>query len=81
MKFYVDEYGTIDDAVTIPFCGTGKPLWLAAEQAAEYHHNQQGGWESTWPFTIVIIDDDLRELARYSVDREAVPHFNTKRVK
>jgi hypothetical protein len=78
MKYYIDDHETIEDAITIPgWDGTGSfsgLLW-AAEEAAEDHHNNHDGWESSWPLTFVILDDELNELGRFSVGREFVPQF------
>ena len=82
MKYYVDDHETIDDAITIPKCTEnefGAGLSWAAEMAAEDYHTNHDGWESTWPLTFVILNDELNELGRFSVDREAVPHFHASR--
>ena len=83
MKYYVDDHGTIEDAEMIPDCDcseTTAGLAWAAEYAAEDYHSNHDGWEATWPLTFVVLDDELNELGRFSVDREAVPQFHASKI-
>ena len=78
MKYYIDDYdGSPEDSYTVPKCVWGKDhLEYVAEEAAEDYHRNHDGWESEWPLVFVILDDDLTELGRFSVSREAVPQFH-----
>jgi hypothetical protein len=46
-----------------------------AEDAAQDYFDNHDGWESTWPLTFVILDEDLNELGSFVVEMEAVPQF------
>jgi hypothetical protein len=79
MKYYVSDYSGPEDAYELKTHWSGNSLF-AAEEAAEHFHDNHDGWESTWPLVFVLLDDDLNELGRFSVDREAVPHFIAMRI-
>lgn len=53
-----------------------------AEECAEDYHLNHDGWEDSWPVTITLYDDAEGEtaIAKYSVDREAVPHFYATKI-
>lgn len=45
-------------------------------QAAHDYFKEHDGYENRWPIVIVLFDvEDGEEVVRYSVDREAEPHF------
>ena len=83
MKYFIDDHETIEDAITIPGSegtdATSGLLW-AAEDAAEDHHTNHDGWECSWPLAFVILDDELNELGRFSVDREMLPQFHATKL-
>jgi len=76
MKFYIKDRGdSAYDAVDI---GDGNG-WhrhdsFTAEGAADIYHDNYGGWESSWPMTITLVDDNGTE-SDWDVDRESVPSF------
>lgn len=82
MKYYIEDYeGSPEDSYSLPNCKwDSKDLDYVAEDAAENYHSYHDGWESSWPLTFVILDDDLNELGRFSVDREAVPQFHASKI-
>lgn len=49
---------------------------VAQECADDYHHNHDG-WEcQSWPYTFALREsEDGPIVARFTVDREAVPSF------
>lgn len=50
-------------------------LYHVAEDAAQDYFDNHDGWESSWPLTFVILDEDFNELGQFVVDMEAVPSF------
>jgi len=72
--YYCAEDGSPDDAHLL--LTRLASLGAIAEAAAEDYHANHDGWESSWPITFVILDEARKELARFLVDREAVPQFN-----
>jgi hypothetical protein len=51
-----------------------------ARLAADDYHSEHDGWESSWPLTFALYEsEDGPEMARFEVDREAVPHFTAHR--
>lgn len=46
----------------------------AAEQYAEYFHNNRDGWENSWPIEFVVHDGRAFHLV--SVDRDYDPTFS-----
>lgn len=53
----------------------------AAETAASDYHHHHNGWESSWPLTFIIFDENRNELGRWMVEREARPVFCAERIK
>lgn len=49
---------------------------LVATDLAHYFHDQQDGWEASWPIELRIYRDGAF-VAGFSVDRESVPEFRT----
>ena len=82
MKYYIEDYDQgPEDAYKIHNCNWGidHPQY-AAEDAAEDYHGYHDGWESSWPLVFVMLDDELNELGRFSVDRESVPQFHASKI-
>jgi hypothetical protein len=52
---------------------TAYDLQDAAEEAADDYHSNHDGWEASWPQVICVEQDG--KTGRFSVDREARPHF------
>ena len=82
MNYYLPEHSeTVDDAMAIPM---SRHLWdnprLCAEMAAEHCNDERGGWEWKWPITIAVLNNELQEVGRFSVDREAVPQFHASKI-
>jgi len=46
-----------------------------AEDAAQDYFDNHDGWESTWPLTFIILDENLNELGQFVIEMEAVPQF------
>jgi hypothetical protein len=56
--------------------GTLRPLRDVAVDAAEDYHSNHDGWESVWPLDIFIYEsEEGPAIARFEVEREAVPQF------
>lgn len=64
----VDQFETSDD------------LEWAAEQYAEYYHDNRDGWESTWPLTFHVAKVDGTLLGSVEVEREIRAHFVSSKV-
>jgi|WetSurMetagenome_2_1015567.scaffolds.fasta_scaffold183234_3 hypothetical protein len=76
-KYFIEDYGeNPEDAYTLKTRWEKNNLDYVAEDAAQDYHDRHDGWESVWPLTIVILDEELNELGRFSVEREAVPQFH-----
>jgi hypothetical protein len=55
---------------------------MAAEDCADDYHSRHDGWESSWPLVFALYrEEDGPELARFDIDREAVPQFTAALVK
>jgi hypothetical protein len=56
-------------------------LEILARDCADDYHYHHDGLKSDWPLIIALFaTEDGPELARFSVDREAVPAFNATRI-
>lgn len=56
-------------------------LGYIAEDAAEDFYNNCDGWESEWPLTFIIWDNDGKEMGRYRVVIESAPLFTASEIK
>jgi hypothetical protein len=84
LRFWIEEQSeTVEDAhlFEVDQFSAEDDLCWAAEQYAEYYHDNRDGWESPWPITFSIASDEKVFLAKVSVDREARPHFHGTKVK
>lgn len=73
IKFWVPEDGeTEDDAVELHSLYADDLGW-AAEEAAEWYHDNCDGWEASWPKTFRLSNG--KECAEFVVDREYTPTF------
>ena len=81
MKYYIlDHCETAEDAENIRY---GDPKYFAhdsqtAALAAADHFNFGGGWESSWPLKIALIDEEGYETT-WDVGVEHEPSFNAVR--
>lgn len=77
MKYYRPEYGeSADDAVAFPTPVLGWPSVAEAAEAAADHYHAHGGWESTWPIRLAVLDDLGSLFGVCDVTRETVPEFS-----
>jgi hypothetical protein len=81
MKYYVADHMVPEDAYSFK-PSHDEPSWAkyAAEEAAEDYHSNHDGYEDDWPLTFVLLDDAGKELGRFMVDREAIPHFYAAKI-
>jgi hypothetical protein len=79
-KYFIDDHSGPEDAYSFGTRWDQRNLDYVAEDAAEDYHNRHDGWEDSWPLTFVILDEELNELGRFSVEREAVPQFSASRI-
>lgn len=76
MKFYIDEIEGPEEALPFPEKIDNRWDSFTVKELAAYFHDECGGWEwRGWPYTFVILDDDDKEVVRYSVEREVEPVF------
>ena len=79
MKYYIENVDEPTDARDFP--GVNKKLFdsdiaALACSAAEYGWAKHGLWElSSWPYTVVVLDEDGSEICRRSVRMEMMPEF------
>ena len=78
MKYYAPEHETTEDArefksAEYEHCST------VAEDAAEDFFYRHSGWESSWPLTIALVDEDGE--SRWEVERHMRPEFDARRLK
>jgi hypothetical protein len=57
------------------FKGDPEDLVFSAEEFSEIYHNEHDGWESGWPITWAISDENGTLLGRVIVERESIPTF------
>jgi hypothetical protein len=62
-KYEVDQFGDKDD------------LEWAAERFAEYYYDNYDGWESSWPITFSVANENGDLLGKIVVRIEPEPHF------
>lgn len=53
--------------------------WIAEDAADDYHSNHDG-WESHWPLTFRIWNDQGTLLGDYSVERDYDPVFHASKI-
>lgn len=75
MKYYVEEHSGPEDAFDYPKNLDDRWDRYTAQDLAQDYHNEHDGWESSWPLTFVLLDDDGTKKARYSIEREVEPVF------
>ena len=79
LKFWRPDWSeTVDDAHLFEIryvYNLPEELEGAAEEYAEYYHDNRDGWESSWPIIFNIADEDGKYLGSVEVDRETRPHF------
>lgn len=83
LHFWIpDNGGSFDDSdpFDVHMFGGKDDLEWAAEQYAEYYHDNRDGWESSWPILFSVSKPDGTFLGSISVDRESRTHF-TGRIK
>jgi hypothetical protein len=77
--FWIEDYsGTIEDADLheVKQFGDADDLQWAAEQYAEYYHDNRDGWEASWPLVFSVADENGKFLGKVSVERESRPEFH-----
>ncbi len=79
-KYFIDDQSGPEDAWTLKTRWDARNLDYVAEDAAEDYHSRHDGWEDSWPLTFVILDEELNELGRFSVERETVPQFHAEKI-
>ena len=81
-RIYEYQYGTCDTGSTPYYelrCIWGPDdLEYLAEEAAEDYFNNHDGWESSWPLTFTIFQDE-KKIGQIVVDMETVPRFHAHR--
>jgi hypothetical protein len=83
LKYYIAEYVTqpsdhdLIDIADDDNCGHDHET---AENAAENHFSHHDGWESSWPLTFVLVEDD-GSTSSWVVELESVPQFYARRKK
>lgn len=78
MRFFIRDHGeTEEDAREVPLSQTDTPILLdeVAEIAAQYHHDHECGWGSSWPLGFSIVSDD-GTIQDFEVGREEIPAFH-----
>jgi len=54
---------------------------MIASDCGEDYYSQHDGWENSWPLVISLhTDEGSPEVARFSVDMEAVPQFSSREI-
>lgn len=70
-----------DDAYEIESASDAEFADWIAEDAANDYHSEHDGWESHWPLTFRIWDDQGKLLGDYNVDRDYDPVFHASEVR
>ena len=87
MKYYVEDWreseeDAIDATEVLGLVGENigiddVELWI--QEIGEHIHNHRDGWESSWPLTVIVIDDAGASF-RINIDRQSVPAFEGEAV-
>lgn len=87
MRYFIEEYSgghadqpDDDDMYKLPDDDNCGHDYETAENAAEHFLRKHNGWESQWPLTFVLVEDDGSKSS-WTVDMESVPQFHASRKK
>jgi hypothetical protein len=78
LHFWIeDDDETFDDskAIEVDQLGLSDDVQWAAEQFAEWYHDNRDGWEACWPIIFSVGDESGKLLGKVEVDRELRSHF------
>lgn len=81
-RYYVPAQSeTAADARTFTTIWDEDAIDYVAESAASHEHTTRFARAREWPMTLVLLDEDNKELGRFRVDMSLVPEFDAHRVK
>ena len=81
MKYYIPESGeALEDANEIPeWAGVDMADWIDVGLLGEYIWSHRGGWESSWPIELFLVDDEGNET-KWVIDMRMEPVFSAIRM-
>jgi len=79
-EYILPEHGEEYPTDALEFTASHVSHEYIAEDAAEWFHHNNDGWDYDWPVVIEIFKN-AKSLGKFDVERESVPQFNATPIK
>lgn len=80
LLFWIPKYGETKKGAHQYETAFHDDLDLAVEDFADYYHDNMDGWESQWPLTVCVANENGDLLGIFKVEREYQTVFSARKL-